>query len=142
MCRYSDLKNKHGHEINAFPMAFAFSDKQFEEGMKKLGLKVTEADKIYSAPGGGFYLKTDSKKLKDLIDNKIKEMDEAIKADKTGHEFIYDMFNYELGNHEFCITMSTSQTLEALGLTNEEIKKSTALSAGLEKAMKNQMKGF
>ena len=65
-------------------------------------------------------------------------MEDAIKGDKTGHEFIYDMFNYELGNHEYCYTGSTEQTLEALGLPLEEVKKNPALLAGLKKGIANQ----
>ena len=140
MCKYSVLKRRHEKEFNAFPMAFAFSDKQFAEAMKKLGLEVTDTDKIYSAPGGGFYKKTDSKALHDLMDRHEKEMADAIASDKTGENFIFDMFNYELANHEFCITYDTEPTLDALGLSLEDIGKNLNLQVGLRDAIRSQFK--
>lgn len=132
---YSILKQAHQKEVNEFPMAFAFSDKQFEEGMKKLGLKPTDTDKVYSFGNtGGFYKRTDAPKLKEMFDRHEREMKEAIEADETGNGFIYDMFVYELGNHEYIITYSTSDTLDALGLTHEEVKASQKLSYALDKA--------
>ena len=44
---YRELKQKHREEINAFPFMFAFSNKQFIEGMAKLGLEPGDTDKIY-----------------------------------------------------------------------------------------------
>jgi len=41
-------------ELEAFPVQFAFNIKQFEEGMKALGLTKDDTDKIVSIPGGGF----------------------------------------------------------------------------------------
>ena len=117
---YLSLKNKHEKEFNEFPMVFAFNDEQFKEGMKSLGLKITDTDKVYRGIAGGFYKKTDSKRLKDLLKKHATEMKEAIMADTTGEGFIYDMFNYELANHEYCVTMSIESTIDALGLTIEE----------------------
>ena len=34
---YLDLKEKHQKELNDFPIAYAFSDQQLEEALKKLG---------------------------------------------------------------------------------------------------------
>ena len=136
--QYLEIKTRHQKELDNFPMFFAFSDKQFEEGMKKFGLSSKDANKIYSTSGGGFIKKTDSKKLKYLFAIHNLEMKEAIESDKTGEGFIFDMFDYELSNHEYCITMSVEDTLYALGLTIEEINKNPALIKGLRLAERNQ----
>lgn len=138
MNKYSELKNKHEKEVNAFPMFFAFSQKQFEEGMAKFGLKPDETDKIYKLGStGGFYLRSDSKKLVEMFTRHERELKEAIAADETGDGFIYDMFNYELGNHEYCITWDLEPTLDCLGLTLEEVKADARLYHGLSKAIRN-----
>lgn len=136
---YLALKERQQKEVNDFPMFFAFSDKQFEEGMKKIGLDPSDTDKIYKfGSTGGFYKKTDSQALKDMFNRHDEEMNKAIEEDKTGEGFIYEMFNYELANHEYCVTYEVDDTLRALGLTIEEVNDDTRLSHGLNKARKNQ----
>ena len=138
MNRYLELKNRHEKEFNEFPMFFAFSNKQFEEGMAKFGLKPDETDKIYRFGNtGGFYLRTDSKKLSELLTRHEVEMQQAIEEDLTGDDFIYDMFNYELANHEYCITWDIEPTLDCLGLTLEEVNADERLKHGLQKAIRN-----
>ena len=139
MNAYSQLKDRQEKEFNEFPMFYAFNDKQFGEGMEKFGLSSADTDKIYSAGAEGYYLRTDSQKLKDLLNRHEKEMSDAIKADTTGDGFIFDMFDYELSNHEYCYTGDTEDTLDALGLSMEEIEKSPALSAGLKNAIISQL---
>jgi len=142
MNSYKILKEKHQKEVNSFPMQFAFSDKQFEEGMKNLGLDPTETDKVYSIPGGGFIRKTDSKALQEIFDRHEKEMKEAIETDKTGEGFIYDMFYYELSNHEYIITYDTYDAIQALGLTIEEVQHNSLLLKGLQNACKAQQEWY
>lgn len=139
MNTYLELKQQHQKEVNEFPMQFAFSDEQFKEGMKKLGLESTDTDKIYSLGMGGFYRKSDAQTLREMFNKHDKEMKEAIENDETGEGFIFDMFNYELGNHEYCYTGSVSQTLDALGFTIDEINNNPKLLHGLEKACKYQI---
>lgn len=139
MNNYLTLKDTHRKEFEAFPMAFAFSDKQFEEGMKSLGLTPDDTDKIYKMGGtGGFYRRTDAKTLHGMLIRHDREMKEAIASDVTGEGFIFEMFNYELGNHEYSYTGNVSDTLAALGLTMEEVGANPALTTGLEKAKQAQ----
>ncbi len=139
MNAYRELRDRQQEEVNAFPMMFAFSQKQFDEGMEKLGLKPTDTDKIYRFGNtGGYYRKTDSKALRDMLERHAKEIEEAIAADKTGEGFIYDMFNYELANHEYCVTLSVEDTLNALGLTLEEVNADARMKKALAKAKKRQ----
>ncbi len=136
---YKALKEKRQKEFGEFPMMFAFSNKQFDEGMKKLGLEPTDTDKIYSLKGtGGYYRRTDAAALKEMFARYDREMSEAIAADSTGEGFIFDMFNYELANHEYTYTGSIQDTLNALGMTFEEVSANQSLLHGLNKARKAQ----
>lgn len=136
---YKALKDRHAKEWNEIPIFFAFSNEQFNEGMKKLGLEPTDTDKIFSLKGtGGFMRRTDEKLLDDMTQRQARERKEAITADTTGDGYIFDMFYYELGNHEFTYTGSTGQTLDALGLTMKDINKDKRLKHGLDKAIKAQ----
>lgn len=138
MNKYTELKARHAKMINELPIFYAFNNKQFEEGMAKLGLNPDQTDLIYRLGGtGGFYRKSDSDKIKETFATVDREMKEAIAADETGEGFIYDMFNYELANHEYCITWDLEPTLDALGLTIEEINADERLLKGLKKAIKN-----
>lgn len=92
MNRYADLKLRQQQEFDAFPMIFAFSDKQLAEGMDSLGLAPTDTDKIYKAPGGGFYRKEDSPRLKEMMDRFDRELQSAISGDETSDGFVYEMF--------------------------------------------------
>ena len=131
---YTELTKKHSAEFNNFPMIFAFSDKQFKEGMGKLGLEVTDTDKICASRAGGYYLKTDSPRLREMMDRHTKDMGDAISADITGEGFIFNMFDYELSNHEYCYTYDITDTIDAIGLTIEEINGNEALKHGLKLA--------
>lgn len=134
-----DIEKKHADEFNSFPMFWAFSNKQLEKGMIKLGLTMDDTGQIFSAGGGGgYYRKTDSKKLKDLLSRHTEEMEAAIKADVAGDGFIFEMFDYELSNHEYCITHDTEPTLDALVLTVEDIEGNPNLLNGLRAAIRAQ----
>ena len=68
------------------------------------------------------------------------EKADAIAADKTGDGYIYQMFLYELANHEYCITYDYEDTFNALGLTIDEINADKRLLHGLRKATKEYLK--
>lgn len=134
MNRYADLKRRQQQEFDAFPMQFAFNDRQFIEAMAALGLDPTDTDKVYRAPGGGIYRREDGPRLKTMMDRFDRELEEAIAGDKTGDGFIYEMFLYELANHEYGCTGDLCETLDALGYTPESIRADNRLVHGLEKA--------
>lgn len=135
MNRYEELKQRQQAEFDAFPMQFAFSDRQFAEAMAALGLSPTDTDKVYKAPGGGIYRREDGHRLKAMMDRFDRELQDAIAADGTGDGFIYEMFLYELDAHEYGYTMDRSDTLDALGYTAEEILGNPRLKHGIEKAV-------
>ena len=133
--KYLKLKEKQQKEINDFPFGFAFSNEQFKDMMKKFGLKEKDTDKIYSIGAGGYIRKTDSEAMHNMFKKHREEIENEIKNDKDGTGFIYEMFRYELSNHEYCVTYDIEPTLDALGLTLDEINKHQNLVMGLKKAL-------
>jgi hypothetical protein len=138
MTTYLELKRKHEVEVNAFPMKFAFSDRQFAEAMQALGLEPTDTDKVYSIGVGGFIRKTDATAMEEMFERHEQERKAAIAADETGDGYVYEMFDYELGNHEYCVTWDPTSTLDALGYTIEEVKSDPKLKRSFIKATRAQ----
>lgn len=128
---YKKMKREHQTEIDNFPIFFAFSNEQFEKAMKEAGLNPEDTDKIVSIGMGGFVKKKDAENFLDMIANHQKEQEKSIAADETGEGFIKDMFLYELANHEYIVTGRFDDTLDAVGLTLEEVKENEALEHGL-----------
>lgn len=114
---YREMRTRHQAAFNNFPCFFAFSDKQFEEGMTKIGA-ASEAE-LYATGSGMFYRKTDAPRLHELIETNQKELHDALYGNT---DFLYEAVRYELANHEFCITGHWGEALEALGLTYQEIR--------------------
>lgn len=131
-----ELQDKHSKMVNAFPMAFAFSNEQFEEAKKKLG--VTSNDELLTISNGGMIRKTDSKDYTNLSCDITRENDEAMKDD----EYLYEGFLYELGNHEYGITYDPEPTLDCFGLTVEDFEKSKRLRTIFKKARAKYLDGF
>lgn len=138
MNAYVTLKTKQEKEMNNFPMIFAFSKQQLIDAMKKLGLEPTDTNKLLDIGFGGFILKSDEQALDALITKHKAEFEKAIADDETGENFIYEMFNYELDNHEFCITYEIEDTLDALDITLDDVKANPKLKHGLLMAIENQ----
>lgn len=139
--KYVEMIKKHQEEFNEFPMFFAFNDKQFEEGMQKLGLTKDDGEKVTSFSFGGIYRKSDRQKLDEMLSRHAKERETNIANDKTGKGFIYQMFYCELSNHEYSYTMDLSETLDILGYSIDDINNDERLLAGLSKASNELLKG-
>lgn len=134
MEKYAELRKRQQEEFDKFPLGFAFSQKQFEEMMAKWGLTTDDTDKICRLPSGGFLRKTDRDAFRELLQKHERELRDAIDADKTGGGFIFQMFYYELKNHEYGYTGDATETLDALGYTYEDLQANERLFAGFEKA--------
>lgn len=135
MNAYAEMKERHQKRINALPLKFAFGMNQFREMMKSWGLTENDTDKIYKMGGtGGFYRREDSKLIYTTLEENEIEMQAAIRNDIDGSGFIKDMFSYELANHEYCITYDLEPTLDALGLSIDDVNASHALLNGLKLA--------
>lgn len=135
MVTYLELKKRHQAEVNAFPMFFAYSQKQLEEGMRELGLAPSQTNQIYRfGDTGGYYRKSDAPALHEMFDRHERERQEAIAADTTGDGYILEMFRCELADHEYNYTRDETEALESLGLTMEEVVADPRLRHGFEKA--------
>ena len=111
---YLELKEKQSHELNNFPMMWAFNEKQFNEGLERL--RATK-ENLCRIPGGGFIKKTDAKAFEDMFIRHRQEMDAAISDD----EFLTEALTYELSNHEYCITWDATDALNTLGIDRDNM---------------------
>lgn len=134
MSKYTELKSKHQAEVNAFPLGFAFNQSQFDEMMKKWGLKPTNIREILSIGGGGYVRKDDAKAMHEMFARHEAEWNIAIQDE----EFMFEMFNYELANHEYSYTGDLTDTLEALGLTMDIINETPNMADALKRAIAAQ----
>lgn len=129
---YAEFKEKQSKEINRFPMFFAFSKEQFEQGLKKLG--IVNLSDCLSIGAGGYIKKEDSKKLIDLY----KKLDAELTEFLSSYENLQDAFLHELGNNEFIITYDYFDTLNSLGLKYENLTEIQLLA--LKEAKKDYLK--
>jgi len=136
MEKYQQIKRRQQDEFDLLPIFWAYSNKQLEEGMQSFNLTMDDVGLINSIGSGGYCLKTDIHLFHELMARHDKEFKACIDADKTGEGFIFHMFDYELSNHEYCITHDEEPTMDALGLTLDDIKKSTVLQHGLKLAIR------
>lgn len=134
---YVEMTQRHEKEVAAFPMFFAFSQAQFNEGMEKLGLKPTEVKKVEPIGLGGFVRKSDVERLDAIFDRQAQELHEAICTDTDGTGFAYEMFRYELANYEYDVTMDATPSIKACGLTVAEVAKSDVLTRALKTAARD-----
>jgi len=133
---YNELRDRQQKEYNAFPVAFAFSNEQFDNEMIRFGLKPTDTNKVVSIGYGGFIRKSDLNDYKAMLKRHQMQREKAIAEDKDGLGYVKDMFDYELANHEYGYTYDLEPTLDALGLTIEEINKDKKLMKGLQSALR------
>lgn len=131
MSKYTELKYRHQAEVNAFPLGFAFSEKQFNEMMEKWGLTPDDTDKIYHIGMGGYVRKCDADAMHEMFDRHKAEHEAAMQDD----EYLFSMFNYELANHEYCVTYDVTDALDALGLTLEEVNADPRMASALKRAI-------
>lgn len=128
MNRYIEMKSKNEKIFNDFAnknMFFAFSDKQLKEGIAKF----KDGSKFYNLGAGSFLLKEKLEDYKNLNEN-LNLKHDLLKDD----DLLLEAFVYELGNHEYCITYSLTETLESLDLS-EEYKTNDKLKTIMKKAI-------
>lgn len=129
---YTEIKVKHQKEMNAFPLKAAFSNEQLIQGMHELGLEPTDTDKIVSLGYGCFIRKTDLQAYIDMKKRFVQE-EKAARA-KRSKKYLIGMFKDELYNHEYGYTRDDTDTLDALGIKDQDLANNSILKHGLEKA--------
>lgn len=135
--KYRELKTKLEEKINSLPIKYAFSREQLDQLLKEWGVDVTQIESM----GYGAFIKTaDKEMVKKAFDDIDAERKAAIAADETGMGFIYDMFLYELRNHEYAYTGDSEDTVDSLGLTYKEIEADARLKKGFEAACRKAIK--
>ena len=139
---YKKWINDKKEDFNKLPIYWAFGDQQFQELLKKLNLKDTPEDlkQLVNVGYGGIMRKCDlsllechnntfsSKKLNFWLFHNF--------------NFAYTAFIYEMENHEFGYTYEIDDTLEALGLSLEDISKNALLRLAYLRARKDYLKQY
>ena len=133
---YRQMKEHQQEEVNTFPMFFAFSNEQFERGMERLGLNVGDTHLVYRIGGGGIIRRSDAEAFSAMFDRHEAERRTAIDADTTGKGYVYDMFCYELANHEYGYTGDAEPALDALGLSFSDVGENPKLLHAFKRAKK------
>ena len=128
MSKYLEIKNNNQKRFDDFAKKhiywiFAFSKKEFDDKLKEYDLT---KDDIISIGHGGF-IKKEHKSLYLKEMNRLHDND-AFKQIKHDDAEVIKAFIYGLANHEYCITYNLDDTLDALGLTFEELKNDKRLS--------------
>lgn len=114
---YLELLKKQREEINNFPIAYAFDEKQLQEALKKLGAKKEECVTIFGF--GDIVKKQDAKSYVDMLDRHMKEVLDLLVSD---HEVAEEAFLCEMDNHEYAINWSGDEdVLGCFGLTEESL---------------------
>ncbi|WP_436949347.1 DUF7659 family protein [Staphylococcus shinii] len=103
---YVEFKKRKQERIDNFDMIFAFDNKQLDEGLKKLGVNL---DEVVSIGMNGFIRKSDIEAFNEMVDSFKGEYIKNMKDD----DFVYEMFKYEMGNHEYIITFDDEEILNA-----------------------------
>lgn len=114
---YLELQRRHQKELEEFPIAYAFNDKQLEEALKKLGATKEECVTVFGH--GDIVKRENAKALIAMLERQREEMLQRIKDDPI---FAEAAFLYEMDNHEYAINWSGDEdVLACFGITFEQI---------------------
>lgn len=131
---YREMRERQQEEFNQFPLGAAFGKEQFRAMMEGWGFSVNDTDKIISLGAGCYIRKTDKDAYREMSRRHEKEREDAIAADADGTGFIFDMFRYELANHEYGYTCDPTDAFNACGYDYEDVMNDDRLRAGFGKA--------
>lgn len=132
---YLDLQEKHRKEISDFPIAYAFSEKQMEEALEKLGATKEECVTVFGH--GDIVKRTDAKAFINMLERHTEETKEKLKEDPN---FAEAAFLYEMDNHEYAINWSADEdVLACFCITFDDIRE-WGLQLAYESARRKHMK--
>lgn len=144
MNTYTLMKRTHQKQVDDYLSKcsfFAFNEKQFREGLQKLGIAEDQTGVLVRlGDTGGYILKEKAPGFKELMDKLDREKQDALQDPENGYQFAYSMFYTELANHEYSWTGDTWETLDALGITEEDLNRAPMLQKALEKAKQDVMR--
>lgn len=116
---YLELQKKHQKELEDFPIAYAFNEKQLEEALEKLGATKEECVTVFGH--GDVVKRTDAKRLIAMLERQTEDLKQRLKDDP---EFAYEAFLYEMDNHEYAINWSADEdVLACFSISFDDIRK-------------------
>lgn len=136
MTAYQEMRARHQTEVDAFPLGFCFSNKQFEEMMNEWGLTVNDTDKILSIGAGCYIRKSDREAFSEMLERQERELKELKQSQKN----IYDMFVEEMFNLEYGLTWDRESVLDVLGISCEDFANNKVMQEQFAKAHKYVIK--
>ena len=114
---YLEMLKRQRKEVEDFPIAYAFNDKQLEEALEKLG--ATKEECITICGHGDIVKRTDANRFVNMLKGHTEELKQKLKDDL---EFAEAAFLYEMDNHEYSINWDgDSDVLACFGLTYAEL---------------------
>lgn len=116
---YVDMQVRHQKEFNELSERicfYAFDQKQFEKGCRKLGIAEPEKE-LYQGWGGMFCRKNDYHLIEELFDKHERERKAAATDD-----YIRKSFETEMWNHEYGISFDDWNVAGAAGYSVSEIQ--------------------
>lgn len=114
---YLEMQKRHQKELEDFPIAYAFDDKQLKEALEKLGATKEECVTVFGH--GDIVKRTDAKRFVNMLKGHTEELKQKLKDDL---EFAEAAFLYEMDNHEYAINWDgDADVLACFGLTYAEL---------------------
>ncbi len=109
---YKEFKDISQEKFNTIPLYYFFNSEQKREVLKKLDIKECElSDKVFGFQGG-IILKSQAHQIEDFY-NWIKKAEQTLYQRK---DYLYQLFYYELFNHEVQITCDYEGFLKNIGM--------------------------
>lgn len=117
---YLDLIEQHREEINNFPIAYAFSEKQLQEALEQLGVESVK-DCVTIFGHGDIVKRGDAKRYIDMLERHSQEVKDAMIADEA---FAESAFRYEMDNHEYALSWDgDEEVLRCFGMDYDDLDK-------------------
>lgn len=125
--KYINLKNRIAEIIGGLPYFYAFNEEQLKRGMEKYNVSIKDGLKRI---GYGAFVPKDKVEVVNNGFDKCERLREEFLSD---YDNLVEALQYELANHEYCITFDHEDAVKALGLTDLSEEQEKALEEAKEK---------
>ena len=123
---YLDLFDKQREELNNFPIAYAFNEKQLEEALVKLGA-TSSKECVTVFNHGDIVKKENAKPFLNMLERHSQEIKDLITSDKDIAEAA---FLYEMDNHEYAINWDgDDDVLNCFGMNFDDLQEAGLMDA-------------